>query len=356
MLVEKYRPRTIGEFVGNKPRILEIKKWISGWKKGTALMLHGPEGCGKNLAMELIATESGRELVYYDGSHEVAVQRSLFAKNKLIIADEPGKAKGLPELISKSSFPVVILTTEPYKQAYRTLRTKCKLMKLEKIPISEIANFLERVCTSEKTSYEKNALMQVAFASNGDMRAALNDLETLHAVDSSSVLLIGNRERVENIFTTLKTIFKTKDIGVMRKAIDDSEKPMDELYWWIENNVFKEFSGKDLALVYEYLAIAELYNTRVIKRQKQSLMKYLVSVGILSIAVSGNSKGYGFYSFPRRFYRKDKSMDELIAAVCRGTHTTTKEAETYLPLIKSLAEKDKDACKRTFGLLEDFSF
>lgn len=56
---EKYRPKTLDEFVGNKKKVEEIRRWLIDHydkKDGTklALMIVGPSGCGKTVAASLI--------------------------------------------------------------------------------------------------------------------------------------------------------------------------------------------------------------------------------------------------------------------------------------------------------------
>ena len=52
MLLEKCEPKTITDMIGNVAQSKEIKKWIQAWKKGSALLLYGPTGCGKSLSVK----------------------------------------------------------------------------------------------------------------------------------------------------------------------------------------------------------------------------------------------------------------------------------------------------------------
>ena len=44
MLLERYEPKRIDEIIGNKKQIEEIRAWLGQWRRGRALLLHGPPG------------------------------------------------------------------------------------------------------------------------------------------------------------------------------------------------------------------------------------------------------------------------------------------------------------------------
>ena len=67
MLLEKYRPKSTMEIIGNYYQIKQIKEWLNrwdakgvghSWKKGKTLMIVGPSGCGKSISVELACKES----------------------------------------------------------------------------------------------------------------------------------------------------------------------------------------------------------------------------------------------------------------------------------------------------------
>ena len=49
MLLERYRPKSSREIVGNEHQVSEIRNWLGRWKKGRAVLVYGPTGSGKSL-------------------------------------------------------------------------------------------------------------------------------------------------------------------------------------------------------------------------------------------------------------------------------------------------------------------
>ena len=56
MWVEKYRPKSIAEMVGNEEARLAVGLWLKEWKPGKkAMLLVGPPGTGKTTLVTLLA-------------------------------------------------------------------------------------------------------------------------------------------------------------------------------------------------------------------------------------------------------------------------------------------------------------
>src|SRR3989338_1195590 len=99
MLLEKYMPASAKDFLGNGSAFLEIRKWLSIWQRGHALIIHGPSGIGKTLAVKMIAREMGYELLEIGADEErktsdmkniitSSMQHSFSCKKKLILIDD----------------------------------------------------------------------------------------------------------------------------------------------------------------------------------------------------------------------------------------------------------------------------
>jgi len=365
MLIETYAPARTKDILGNTKAIEDTRTWIKNWKHG-ALILYGPVGIGKSLAIRLIAKELKLELIESNANEvrgykaiketilKATAQRSLFYSGKLIVIDELDaldSTRGISELIKNTSHPVVLIAQDPYLQKLANLRKTCKLVKFIKVRYTEIEKFLEEICKKENIVYDRKALNQLAKISDGDVRAALTDLESLLELTQETITSLGFREKKEDIFNTLKIIFKTESIENVRIALDNSEKSPEDLFLWMSENIISEYENlEDVAGAYDYLSKADIFRARIMKRQAMSLYKYFIEISFYGVALSKKepSKKFVMYKFPMLYFRKDE-LDSVKEKIAQKLHISKKEAGEYIPLIKIKLEK----VKKEFGFDED---
>lgn len=345
MLLEKYRSKSLSDVIGNAKQIMEIKQWLA--RPAGALLIYGPPGCGKSLCIELIARELGYELVESHAVDErgykelrmsimkAAEQKSLFYKKKLILIDElelVDSVKAVAEIIHDSKYPVILIASDPYEPKLAQLRKSCRLVKFEKIRTDAIAGFLRAMCGKERIALNEGAVHQIANASNGDVRAAIIDLESCGAA--------APRDKEENIFETLKILFKTMNLSNSRYAVESSEKTPEELFLWLEENIQREYEQPDeIAAAYDCLSKADVVAARIIKRQSWTLQKYYMNfLCSVSFAKTKSYSKFTPYIFPR--IRYVNSFDSIAEKLSKKLHVSKKDALQYLPLIALIRNKD----------------
>jgi replication factor C large subunit len=343
MLLEKYEPSSSRELLGNEKQIDEIRLFLK--KKKGAIFLHGPTGSGKTLAVKLLAKELDYEVLESTASDrsvseilKSSKQSSLYMKRKLILVDETNllSERGLMELIKNSSFPIVFVGIDAYRRGLRNIRSCCKLVKFNRVRYDVIAKFLIDICKKEGIVYEEPAVKQIARMCNGDIRSSLIDLDILKPkIDMDSIKRLGFREKEDNIFNTLKILFSSKELKNSKIALNSCEKPPEELFLWLEENVQSYRNIEEIALAYDYLSKADIFASRIIKRQAWTLQKYLLDLSVSGLVLN---KGFVFsYQFPR-FLKKNKiTIDENIA---KNLHISRKEAREAFPLLSLLVKKD----------------
>lgn len=364
-LLEKYKPKKISEMIDNKKPAEEVLRLVKNYKKGKAIMLYGPPGCGKTLSVEIIAQELNYELVRLTAADfrsytqlkktilQSSLQASLRFKGKILLVDElefvfdPGMKRGLKELIKESPFPVILISQNPYIQQLKEIRQMCKLIKFDRVKWTSIRNLLEKIARKERIKYEKSALDQLARMANGDVRAALIDLGSLLEVTTKSLQTLGDRAQEQSIFDTLKVLFKTKDLENALLALDQAEKTPEEIFWWLEENIFREYEKpEDIARGYEYIAFADFFKNQITKRQAWNLQKYFLD-GILFVSIAKTSVYRKFVKYhPPTFFSQiktqiTKELEGILEKIGKQTHTSKQRAMDYLPLIKILIEKRK---------------
>lgn len=364
MLFEKYRPKSLKEVVGNYRNIEDVRRWIRDWKKSDALLLYGPTGCGKSLAMELLAKELNYEMVESHASDyrryedivsllEKTKQQSLFYRGKIVVVDDLDifeSSRGIIELIKNSSCPVVLIAMDAYEKNLREIRKRCRIMKFDRIPHDVIAEFLKSVCQKEGIPYEEPAINQLAKMCNGDIRSALIDMEMLPAVSLKALYSLGFREKGDDIFNTLKVIFKSSDIRNVLTALGNSEKPLEDVVMWLEENIPVEYGdAEEIARAYDYLSRADIFSARIIRRQSFSLGKYSV-LSALGVALSKKNRHDKFtmYRPPRMFFRNDRG--DIKEKISKKLHISEREASECVYLVRMVMN---EALARKFGFSEE---
>ncbi|MBI4014933.1 MAG: AAA family ATPase [Candidatus Aenigmarchaeota archaeon] len=340
MLTKKYEPRSVDEMIANREHARSIVAYIKSWKRGQCLMVHGPAGCGKTLAVRLAARAVNAELVESYASDDrsaggaqsvvqASSQQSLVRRGKIISIEDAetlDSAKALGEIISKSSCPVIIVTGDPYSRKLQGVRKSCVLLAFQKARSDSIARFLTHVRDAEKMACSDAAISLISHSAGGDVRAALNDLQSAGDV----------RDSREDIFNTLKIIFKTLNMENVNMALKNSSKSVDEVLLWLEYNIAEEYEKPDeIARAYDWLSKADITSSRIIRRQAWALMKQK-SVAVAGVALSKSNmyRKFSRYSFPR--LQRAKQGFPLLS---RMTHVSERRLREYSSLLSAMKKR-----------------
>jgi len=375
-LTEKYKPNNLEEFVDQKEALEKFLDWIKKWKPGSkALLFYGPPGTGKTCLLHAFSKEKNLQLIEMNASDwrsasqieevfgQSMKQASLFSKGKIFLIDEIDGLAGREDLggvgavikiIKESRFPVVLVANNPYEPKLRALREYCELVEFKKIPVFDIEKRLKKICEKEKIKYDEEVLRQIAKRSEGDLRAAINDLETISSgkkeISLEDLEFLGYREREKNIFDALKMIFKTKTALAAKLSIAEVDKDPEEIFWWIENNITKEYEKpEEIAKAFDLLSKADLFRRRVTLRQDWAFKAYMIDLMTAGIAISKKEMYRKFtkYQYPSnimllgatKFSRK--SGGEILSRLSKELHVSQRKLKLeYLPFLKIIL-KDK---------------
>ncbi len=350
MLLEKYEPKSTKELIGNRLAAIALANFLKSWKKGKAAMLCGESGIGKTLVARLVSKELRYQAIEVGADDDrnqkgmsdllrSSGQAGLFGSKKLFIIDELEQlesVKAVSELISQSEFPVILIVSDPYEKKFYQLRSKNMLIRFNKIRSDSIAKFLAGVCQKEGMDVGQHLIEQISKTCAGDVRAALIDLECLLA-GKKEMQALGFRDEARSIFDSLRIIFKTDSIDNAMIAMNSSGDP-DTLHRWIAENLPQEYAEpQDLAAAYDSLSKADIFYSRIIRRQAWSLQKYFFELSAAGVALAKKAPSQRFVKYSRpRFRRKDASM---ALALSQKLHVSSRKAIAYRPLIKKCASK-----------------
>lgn len=201
-LAARMRPERLAEVVGHAsllgpqallPRLIQSDQFGS-------LIFYGPPGCGKTTLAEVIAQETQSKVVRVNAVlsgtpelREILHRARHHPQDKtLLIIDEIhrfNKAQQdllLPDIESGVVRLIGCTTHNPGIYVTPALLSRSHLFRLDPLSTQEIAGFLQRALTDKTVGLgalgigaSEQVLLQVAEMSSGDLRRALNCLETL---------------------------------------------------------------------------------------------------------------------------------------------------------------------------------
>ncbi len=357
-LLEKYRPEKLEEFIGNKKAVSDI---LANFGK-KPLLLYGHTGIGKTLLGSLIAKKLNLEIYEINASDyrdvenlkkvlEISKQYSIFGKKRLLLIDEidglstkdRGASKELIKIFKDSRNPIILTANDAYDPKLKTLKNYCKLISFNKIPYPSIAKYLRRICEKEGITFNDVILRNLAQRCNGDMRAAILDLESL--ISRKGLLssnLLSSRNFEENIFSSIRVLLKTKKVDVAREVMSNLDRNPEDFFWWVEENVAREYKGKDLKNAMDFLSLADIIRMRIMKRQDWILFGYYVNFISIGVALSKKEtyRNYVSYGFPTYISKmgtmkaKKKEIEDKVMKLQEKMHCSKKVIKDELPYLE----------------------
>jgi len=364
-LSEKYRVKKYESFVGQDEAVREVQDFLRAYPKKKALVLHGPAGTGKTSLALAAAKEAGLEVLELNASDlrnraqleetlkPASLQRSLFSKGKILLMDEvdgiTGSDRGgIPELvrlIQISKFPMIMTCNDIWQSKLSPVRAKSKLVEMGHLALGDIIKVLLNISDKEGMNKTPQFLKQIAIKSQGDLRAAINDLESYAYRDDLQVDLSETRDVEESIFNILRRLFKERQDFL--RLFDRTNLSLDEILLWIEENIPREYTGEALARAYIALGKADTFRGRIYRNQHWRFLVYqniFQSAGV-SFAKDGVLEGFTKYERPKRILKiwlnnrrieKKKSISKKYAAY---VHCSSKRALKDWDLIRPIVKQ-----------------
>jgi len=359
-LAEKYRANSYLAIIGQEKAIEEVKSFLKEFPKKKGLVLYGSAGTGKTSLALAAAYENNLEILELNSSDlrnrkkleeilkPAAEQMSLFKKGKLIIMDEVDGVTGtdiggIPELVrilETSKHPIILTCNDVWQTKLAPVRQMCKVVEMKLLSLQTIQSILQKISEKEKINRDSSFFQKIAIKSQGDLRAALNDLQSYKHTEIINVDTEERRDIEENIFNILRKLFKERQDFLT--LFDNTRLSIDEILLWIEENIPREYKNEALAKAYYALGNADIIRGRIYKNQTWRFLIYqniFQSAGI-SYSKHANLAGFTKYEPPKRITKiwlnnqkieKKKTIAKKFAHVA---HCSTSRAMQDFPILK----------------------
>lgn len=387
--IEEYRPRHLNEIVGNKQSISKLNNWINDFLKGRtkkAALLYGPTGVGKTSSVYAVANEFDLDVIELNASDQrnylmikkiagSAIENySINQKNKIILFDEADNlygvsdksgARGIREIIEKSSYPV-ILTANILKKVPKDVKNLCITIKFDQLKEPEILSVLKNICVNEKIDVDIQVLRKIA-KNNQDFRAAINDLYALTRgitnLKNSTLISTSEREHTEDIYSLLMAIFNGEDYLTLAQKLYKIDETPEDVIQWINENIF-EFYEEDAYIlsILDCLSASDIYLSRTYKRQNYKFWRYANDLMLLGVHLPNikNQKRFIYIKYPKRwilsgrFKQKKDLMNNVCFKIAKTYNISMKKAKSQiLPFLKKICNDNVICClKNDIGLTD----
>ena len=286
--VEKYRPNTLENYIGNQ----QLKDTVKGYIEKhdiPHLLFYGTAGTGKTTLAKAITKNIDCDVMYINASDENSVENVRtkiksfassvgFRKIKVIILDEadflsPEAQAALRNMMETYSLTTrFILTCNYVEKIIPALVSRCQTYKIEPLSKKEVAVHLKNILDKETVQYTPEDLGYIVNTYYPDIRKILNysQQSVINGKVKISELNSTNVD-VKNKIVELLKIRSSTSFNDIRQLIADSDiKHYEEIYEVLFDKVDEYSNGKQTLVI---LTLAEyIYQSVMVVNREITFM------------------------------------------------------------------------------------
>ena len=378
--VEKYRPKKISDVIGNEQAKTEFINWLqSKRRRKKAVLLYGPAGVGKTALVNAASNQFNFTIIEMNASDtrtEKAINKvgkpatsfvaldkfSSENKGNILFLDEVdgvfgqqdrGGIKAIINIVKESLIPVVMAANDTDNKKLRPLKKVCKMIRFHQVRIPLIITTLKKICAAENVQPEFEALERIAQNSLGDMRSAINDLQSIAEgkrflkLQDTAFLTVRNKDI--GMYDTLKGVFSAQSTKESSIVLSRSNVNYDDFLLSVSDNLPLRYpDSMDLAHAYDLVSRADVFRGRV-GTENWHLLRYFFNLLAEATTVSPKTfKPFDFIYPPMRimklFWTKGKrtQLENICAKIAQKCHVSRNTAKTdIIPFVKIILKKQK---------------
>jgi DNA polymerase III delta prime subunit len=254
--VEKYRPKTLDEYVGNEAMKNRFAQYIESGDI-PHMLLHGPAGTGKTTAAKMISDSIECDILYINASDENSVDvvrdkikgfasSAGWKQYKICILDEAdyitinGQAALRNVMETYSLHTRFILTCNSFERIHPAIVSRSQVERIVPPSKKDIAIHAKNILVSENVKYEPSDIGFIVNSYYPDVRKIIGSLQQF---SRNGTLTIDAEKIIDGdvklkIFETLKSGDKKTAYKEIRQLLaDNNVSNFDEIYKYIYDNI-----------------------------------------------------------------------------------------------------------------------
>ena len=291
---------------------------------------------------------------------------------RLIVLDEADNIHGnadrggfsaMKELVGETRNPLVLIANDKDAIPWE-IRAASLMVSFGRLTQEVILKELEKILRSEKIEFEPLAVNVIAETARGDLRSAINDLQTLTADKKMFTIknvTLYHRDQETNVFEFFIKLMDVTSADEARKLLWALDMPPDDALAWIAENVpLMVLDRAARAKVYDAISKADIFLGRARRRQAYGMWSYASDLMSAGVALSRGENIKPFKpqlpSHIRRYSRTriDRAVRDAVAKkVGARCHTSARIARRdVLPYLRFVFKHDRKMAAAIAGELE----
>ena len=299
LFVEKYRPVSLENYIGNQHLKTKVSKYINTGDI-PHLLLHGKAGTGKTTLAKLLVSNIDCDQMYINASDENNVETvrnkvKVFASSvgfkdlKVIILDEcdfltPNAQAALRNLMETfSKHCRFILTCNFVERIIDPIQSRCQSYQIIPPSKKEVAIHTSNILNTEGITYDNNDIVAMVNSGYPDIRRIINAVQR-NIVDNN--LIVDTESMVQNdyklqVLEILQTQDKKLAFKNLRQLLADSQiRDYADLFRLLYDEVDSYGKGH-IAEVILTIAKYELSDAQVVDKEINAMAMLIEILNII---------------------------------------------------------------------------